>query len=74
MPKSMKAEELAIISRSCWRKILGPYRKCTSAVQPRETTLVFRGAFAIGGFVQSRWLLAADAGELWGLLGSLSIL
>jgi len=34
---------------------------------------VSAGACAIGGFVRSRWLLAADAGELWGLLGSLGI-
>ena len=26
MPKSMKAEELAIISRSCWRKIAIPLK------------------------------------------------
>ena len=41
--------------------LLGPYRKCASAVQPRETTSVSRGAFAIGGFVRSRRLFAADA-------------
>ena len=57
---------------SC-RKILVPYRKCAGVLKPGRARLCLAGAFAIGRFGRSRWLLAADVGELWGLLGSLKI-
>jgi len=56
-----------------WRKILGPYRQCAGAVQLRDARVVSRRALAIGRFGRSRWLLAADAVELWELLASWSV-
>ena len=42
-------------------------------MQLRDARVVSRRALAIGRFGRSRWLLAADAVELWELLGSWSV-
>ena len=50
-------------------EILVPYRKCVGAVQPRESTSVSRRGICDREIWRKPLAFAADAGELWVLLG-----
>jgi hypothetical protein len=63
-----------IVANHCWRKILGPYRKCAGAVQPRECQVCPAGAFAIGRFGGSRWRLRRTRGSYGFCLADSNIL
>ena len=54
-----------------WRKILGPYRRCAGAVPPESSRIVSRRGICDRVIWKKPLALAADAVELWGLLGSL---
>jgi hypothetical protein len=65
----MTAVESAVSPWDAWGKILVPFRKCVGAVQPRESTSVSRRGMCDREIWRKPLAFAADAGELWVLLG-----